>query len=69
MWQQELDEAERQIVELRCSHLMEKCQYAPSASVYEASELRAKLAYLPHLAGVALFNPKRALIQLRALAG
>lgn len=69
VWQQELSNSERQIVDRRCAKLMQQSRYVQSSNNDEASELMAKLAYLPHLAGVALFNPKRALIQLRALAG
>lgn len=68
-WRNLLSPSERQIVETRCAKWINKFGYGDNEGKPQISELSQKLAYLPHLAGVALVNPKRALIQLRAITG
>ena len=67
-WKDVLSPTERQIISKRCASLMKATGYLADQSL-QKTEILQKLAYIVHLAGVALLNPKRALIQLRALSG
>jgi len=68
-WQEELSRGEVSIAERICGEYMGAFGYASRdyADSGDTGELRYKLSYPLHLAGVFLVNPRRAWIQLRAV--
>jgi hypothetical protein len=71
-WLTKLTTAEIAIVERRCSELMARFGYEPTLSPRSrpsAAEFAYVATYPVHLAGVLLINPRRAMVQGRALWG
>ena len=68
-WKTELLPAEISITERYCGLLMENFGYRVQEAVKESwfRELRYRLSYPLHIAGVFMVNPRRALIQMRAI--
>ncbi len=68
-WKTELLPAETSITERYCGSLMEGFGYTAQKAVSGIwyTELRYRLSYPLHIAGVFMVNPRRALIQVRAL--
>ena len=68
-WKTELLPAEISITERYCGSLMENFGYRVQEAVKESwcRELRYRFSYSWHIAGVFMVNPRRALIQMRAV--
>jgi omega-hydroxy-beta-dihydromenaquinone-9 sulfotransferase len=68
-WRQILSRTETAIAERRCDHLMDRFGYQSSAAVAGSplGELGYRLSYFMHLGGVLLVNPRRAVVQAKAM--
>ena len=68
-WRKILTPTEIAIAERGCGRLMQRFGYAGSAPATpsRSAELLQQLSYLAHLGGVVLVNPRRALVQGKAL--
>jgi len=68
-WREILSPTEIAIVERDCAQLMRRFGYEASASAPAsfAGELVQRLSYFAHLGGVVIVNPRRALVQAKAL--
>lgn len=68
-WRQVLSRTETAIAERRCAGLMGRFGYPTSAAVPEGlfGEMGHRLSYFLHLGGVLLVNPRRAIVQAKAL--
>jgi hypothetical protein len=68
-WRQILSRTEAAIAERRSGQLMDRFGYKSSAAVAPSplGELGHRLSYLLHLGGVLLVNPRRAIVQAKAL--
>ncbi len=71
-WRDTLSRAEIFIVERRCADLMTRCRYQTESTQSLAlrifAAIRYGFSYVFHVLGVISVNPRRALIQARALA-
>ncbi len=68
-WRKVLTPAEMAITERICAADLGRSGYSVPAQTHSVSELRYRLTYLLHVAGVLAINPRRAAIQLKALLG
>lgn len=68
-WRQVLSPTETAIAERRCGALMSRFGYQSSATAARSlfGELGHRLSYFLHLGGVLLVNPRRAMVQAKAL--
>ncbi len=68
-WRKILNRTETAIAERRCQALMNRFEYqrGTGASGTLLGELGYRLSYFMHLAGVLLVNPRRAMVQAKAL--
>jgi len=70
MWRKTLGPAEIAITEKLCATQMRQYNYAPFGTTLSIwSNLGYRVSYILHLIGVMLINPKRAIVQFRALIG
>jgi omega-hydroxy-beta-dihydromenaquinone-9 sulfotransferase len=68
-WRKILSRTETAIAERRCAQFMGRFGYQSSGTVAgnPLAELRHRLSYVMHLGGVLLVNPRRAIVQAKAL--
>jgi omega-hydroxy-beta-dihydromenaquinone-9 sulfotransferase len=69
-WRSKLSETETAITERYCGRLMRRFGYdigKSRSATNTAGEIRYRLSYIAHLGGVLLVNPRRAVVQGRAL--
>lgn len=68
-WRQILSRTETAIAERRCAQLMDRLGYQAGAAAAGSplGEMGHRLSYFMHLGGVLLVNPRRAIVQAKAL--